>query len=515
MYLVEMVLESPRSSGAEAVIFTSRFERIAPGTPKPADSAAYSWAFLTSFVHMVQHQHWRSKDIVIVLSPEPSGTRGVEFWIERLNNIRESDELQYRHSFIIAALSIEIPPSPKFNILSVKPESALGTLPNLDLPNSIFRIAYQRDMRYLTWTPSELISFDRMPFLTTLAQNPLFSKVLTAERISEWNTMFSFMLNMALGEPTGDHSVISKYKIEAVTITASSSDRGVGTVKKMGEMLEGTLRSLNNLIEPLHQSFYYYIPLTPFTFVPIGHYMISFALLYVPCAVWVLLTIITASQDDLFASGKSFFSLLFVGIIAFILPPLLPNFLPIFEAFAPEPYRLLFTSNDEPQFIAHFYYGLISSLSVIIVCTNLVPTTKRRTVDGNGAASGNELEPQMKQFSADVQGSIALAPYLLFLAASALLNASFAMVAISVSLPGLVVTLLHRRIPRLIRILLSVLINPLFIIMAASQIFGYPPSNLVAKFVTNWEHHRGLTFPFVCLYIPTALQAFVMSLRAQ
>lgn len=45
-------------------------------------------------------------------------------------------------------------------------------------------------------------------------------------------------------------------------------------------VLEGTLRSLNNVQEHLHQSFYYYLLPSPRTYIPIGHYMISFGMLF-------------------------------------------------------------------------------------------------------------------------------------------------------------------------------------------------------------------------------------------
>jgi hypothetical protein len=496
MYLVELSLESPRSLGAEAVIFTSRFERLGPDAPKPADTASYSWAFLASFVHMVQHQHWRSKDIIIVLSPEPARTRGVEFWIERLNNVRESDNLQYRHSFIIASLTVDIPPVPKFQTLAVKPESVLGTLPNLDLPNAIFRIAYRCDLKYLSWTPSDLISFQTLPWLSGLPS--LVSNYLTPERMNAYNTMFSFMFNMALGEPTGDHSVISRYKIEAVTISGTEPSRnGPGTVKKMGEMLEGTLRSLNNLIEPLHQSFYYYIPLGPFIFVPIGHYMISFALLFVPTALWVVLTVLPANSEDLFFGAKTFSSFCVVGLVAFLFPSILPNALPFFEAFAPSQHvKALLVSQNESEHVALLYLAILAALSLLALSTACLPSLPRTS-------------PQRAQ----VAGALAMTPYLLFLAAAALLNASFALIATILTLPSLVLTLLRRPGPRLVRLTLALATNPLLLLSAYAYYFPAQSSipQLVTYFVSNWQHYQGLTFPFACLILPMSLHAFYLA----
>lgn len=501
MHLVELLLEAPRSSGAEAVILTSRFERILPGAPKPAESAAYSWAFLTSFVHMVQHQRWRSKDLVVVLTPAPAGTRAAESWIERLTNTDgASSSLQFRHSFIIAALTIDLPPFARFQSLAVKPESVLGTLPNLDLPNTIFRIAYRSDIHYLSWTPSSLITWAGLPtWLSDLAKSPPYSKWITYTRIGEMNTLFSFMRNMAFGEPTGDHAAISKYKIEAVTISAQETGSGKGSVQRLGEVLEGTLRSLNNLIEPLHQSFYYYFPLSPFTFVPIGHYMITWGLLFAPATLFVLLTIIPAAGEHLGTAAMTLLLLSPAGVIAFLLPTHLPSLTPYLESLAT---ASLTQSGHLPS---ELYFVVLSTISTCLVAYT---ASYYRKSKANFLKSNPTQEVRVAR--ADVVGAIVLAPYLFFLAASVLLNASFAMIAIIATLPLLTFTLFKRRLPRVIRLPFALATNPLVLVFAYPHYFD--STNLLVTFISNWENYRGLTFPFACLLLPVSLASLVLTL---
>jgi glycosylphosphatidylinositol transamidase len=47
-------------------------------------------------------------------------------------------------------------------------------------------------------------------------------------------------------------------------------------------VIEGTVRSLNNLLEHLHQSFYYYLLPSPNLYLSIGDYMISLGLILLP-----------------------------------------------------------------------------------------------------------------------------------------------------------------------------------------------------------------------------------------
>jgi glycosylphosphatidylinositol transamidase len=51
--------------------------------------------------------------------------------------------------------------------------------------------------------------------------------------------------------------------------------------------LEGTVRSINGLIERLHQSFYFYLLLDVDIYVPIGYYTASLWLLLCPLIIKV------------------------------------------------------------------------------------------------------------------------------------------------------------------------------------------------------------------------------------
>ncbi|KAM7280013.1 hypothetical protein ACFE04_007147 [Oxalis oulophora] len=52
--------------------------------------------------------------------------------------------------------------------------------------------------------------------------------------------------------------------------------------KSYGQVIEGTIRSVNNLLEKFHQSFFLYLLTSPSKFVSVGVYMVAFALLIAP-----------------------------------------------------------------------------------------------------------------------------------------------------------------------------------------------------------------------------------------
>jgi glycosylphosphatidylinositol transamidase len=107
----------------------------------------------------------------------------------------------------------------------------------------------------------------------------------------ELENLFTFMQNQAWGVPTGDHAYMSRYAINAVTLfnkRTNASKDSVG-LDVIGRTVEGTMRSLMNLNEPLHQSFYFYLLPSPYNYVSIGIYMISFGLMVAGIAAHTLL----------------------------------------------------------------------------------------------------------------------------------------------------------------------------------------------------------------------------------
>lgn len=76
----------------------------------------------------------------------------------------------------------------------------------------------------------------------------------------------------AFGRPSGAHGVFAKYRIDAITLFASPAE-GPHGFHAFGRTLEASMRSLNNLLERLHASYFFYILPSPDTFLPVGQYL--------------------------------------------------------------------------------------------------------------------------------------------------------------------------------------------------------------------------------------------------
>ncbi|XP_074919458.1 GPI-anchor transamidase component GPAA1 [Chelonoidis abingdonii] len=93
-------------------------------------------------------------------------------------------------------------------------------------------------------------------------------------------TLLLMVLKQGSGRPQGDHGLFLRYHIEAITVRGINSFRqykyDMGTV---GKTLEGMFRKLNNLLERLHQSYFFYLLPSLARFVSIGVYMPAFGFL--------------------------------------------------------------------------------------------------------------------------------------------------------------------------------------------------------------------------------------------
>jgi glycosylphosphatidylinositol transamidase len=86
-------------------------------------------------------------------------------------------------------------------------------------------------------------------------------------------TLIKGMSSQAFGHATGTHSVFMPYHVDAITLTTIG--QGFQDEMALGRTVESICRSLNNLLEHLHQSFFFYLLMQSNRFVSIGTYLPS------------------------------------------------------------------------------------------------------------------------------------------------------------------------------------------------------------------------------------------------
>jgi GPI-anchor transamidase subunit GAA1 len=150
------------------------------------------------------------------------------------------------------AVCIDYPFDHRFETLHVAYDGINGQLPNLDLFNTAVSIA-SGQMGIGT-------SIQGMHKHDDSYQQRLY-------------TLIRGMSSQALGHATGPHSVFMPYHIDAITLTTIGE--GWQDEMALGRTVESICRSLNNLLEHLHQSFFFYLLMQSNRFVSIGTYLPS------------------------------------------------------------------------------------------------------------------------------------------------------------------------------------------------------------------------------------------------
>jgi len=91
------------------------------------------------------------------------------------------------------------------------------------------------------------------------------------------------------GLPFGPHAQFIKHRIDSVTVRGvadayrdPASSRSYVDMRNMARALEGTFRSVNNLLEMLHHSEFFYFTTAIWRFVTIGRFMPLMVLLLLP-----------------------------------------------------------------------------------------------------------------------------------------------------------------------------------------------------------------------------------------
>jgi hypothetical protein len=152
-------------------------------------------------------------------------------------------------------------------------EGQNGLLPNLDLANTV------------TWYASVIARMD-----VVLDEAPPPPHIPAA--LQEFFTLGRFMARQASGLASGEHGPFSSYSIEALTLKtirrAPKLDHyqpRITQAETLANIIEGTLRCCNNVLERFHQSFFLYLLVHPSKFISIDLYMPVLALLLVglPC----------------------------------------------------------------------------------------------------------------------------------------------------------------------------------------------------------------------------------------
>ncbi|KAI9508310.1 Gaa1-domain-containing protein [Russula earlei] len=268
------VFSAPRTSGTEAMIISASWKSMTGGENLRGVSIVLSLA-----AFLKQYSHW-SKDIIFVITD--NHLDGMHAWLGAYHRPSsanwDAEPLSITSGVVWTALNIDYP-GHSFSHLGVFREGLNGRLPNQDLINSFRTISQQTSgvpvLLYDHYEPSEFPGREGIrSFYPSWLPNWLWERETILEYGYRAKNILRHFAYQARGRASGPHGSFHQYRIDAITLFAVPSN-GPHGFYALGRAVESTLRTMSNLLERLHASFFFYIMTTPSTFLKIGSYLPS------------------------------------------------------------------------------------------------------------------------------------------------------------------------------------------------------------------------------------------------
>ncbi|XP_015679435.1 glycosylphosphatidylinositol anchor attachment 1 protein isoform X2 [Protobothrops mucrosquamatus] len=251
------ILRAPRAASTESLVLSVP---CSAGQQRNSQAVGLMLALAAHFRGQI---YW-AKDIIFLVNEHD--LIGMEAWLEAYHDVNvtetQSSGTFGRAGAIQAAISLELS-SDVITSFDVAVEGLNGQLPNLDLVNLFYSFCQKNGLLCTIQGKLQRSDWDSLPaFLHSL------------------QTLLLMVLKQGSGHPQGDHGLFLRYHIEAVTIRGINSFRQYKfDMGAMGVTFEGIFRKLNNLLERLHQSYFFYLLPSLSRFVSIGLYMPAFGFL--------------------------------------------------------------------------------------------------------------------------------------------------------------------------------------------------------------------------------------------
>ncbi|RKP21479.1 Gaa1-domain-containing protein [Rozella allomycis CSF55] len=237
-----------RTDGTEAVIFGFPFK----------ESNIWGISMGVVLSNLFSSFNYMAKDVHLVFYRESLKDWLHSYYLEK--EIVDIDEQECFGGILQAGLvlDIELPKESEQGKAYVKYEGPDGLLPNLDLLNSFFRIASGHGNIGLS----------------------SISYLLNNDVVGYFKGLFSILFSLgtrAIFHDSEHHGALLKYRIEAFTLGMMDSDGKNPNIDTrlydLFPMIESLWRSVNNILERFHQSFFFYLLPDQLHYISISYYM--------------------------------------------------------------------------------------------------------------------------------------------------------------------------------------------------------------------------------------------------
>lgn len=256
------ILHAPRGENTEAMVL------VAPWINKDGDYNDGGVSLVVSLARYLKKWSVWSKNIIFVVTSDSHFS--MRSWVSDYHTSMENTA-----GAIEAAVVLDYPSkSDYFDEIEISYEGLNGQLPNLDLFNTAVIISSHENLRII------IQNMATVNFLHYKERAITLLRGIIAQ------------LSAGLGPGPGSET-FSGWRINAIALRARGT-KGPADITTFGRVAESTLRSINNLLEHFHQSFFFYFLLAPRKFVSIGKYLPAAILLAIAYPLMAIYNIATA-----------------------------------------------------------------------------------------------------------------------------------------------------------------------------------------------------------------------------
>ncbi|CAL1532748.1 unnamed protein product [Lymnaea stagnalis] len=282
---VYSILRARRTASTEALVLSVPLRPLA-NKAKTGTGGGIALA-LALAKEFKQKPYW-SKDIIFLFTDFDE--IGAMAWLDGYHQTDSqyiiANDLEGRSGAIIAAINLELPLE-NVNYFNVKLEGLNGQLPNLDLVNLVVKLCRRERAQVMLHHMSEDRGYIHSEHGDTFKD---YKQALS--------TMLKMMWYQASGAPSGNHGLFQKFHIESVSLEGVvKKGQRQSDIHATAKIIEGIFRSLNNLLERFHQSFFFYLLPSTSRYVSIGMYMPWFGLMALAGLIQGIVLWLATSED--------------------------------------------------------------------------------------------------------------------------------------------------------------------------------------------------------------------------
>jgi hypothetical protein len=300
------VLAAPKADGKEALALVCDFDSNPGRATVHGGGGVPSWALALALVASLSEagRGFLAKDIVLIAvdraQDEGPAQRALDNWVDAYFGLTDSGgsgdiarcapgiDAGSGRGAIIGAVGLESGGAPLSGHWTLLASGLQGRLPNLDLVNLVLRLWMQHG---LPISISDTRNWGR-------AGGGTSTPVLSSSHVA----LLRFSTDLALGASPAYHGAFLRCGVDALTLRSvpRGGPASVGSLElwQTARALEGSLRSLNNLVERLHHSTFFYLLFDLAHFTSMNRFLYAVPLLIGPLLVRALVLLFSASSDS-------------------------------------------------------------------------------------------------------------------------------------------------------------------------------------------------------------------------